>query len=42
MKAAFAALVCIATLVGIDRLLFKGNYIAALKSSASESAMHFR
>jgi hypothetical protein len=42
MKWIGAAFVCLGTLVGIDRVAFKGTYVAALKSSAADSAGCYR
>jgi hypothetical protein len=42
MKLIVAGLVCLATLFGVDRALFKGAYFGALKQHASDSAAHYQ
>lgn len=42
MRLVVAGLVCLVTLFAVDRVMFRGAYIAALTSSAAESATYYR
>lgn len=42
MRLVVAGLVCLTALFMIDRVVFHGAYVSALKSSAAESATYYR